>query len=174
MSIEVCPMTLKEANAFVEQHHRHHKPVVGHKFSIGCTDGKEIVGVAIVGRPVSRHLDDGWTLEVNRLCTDGTHNACSMLYAAAWRAARAMGYKRLVTYILDSESGVSLRAAGWKCIGQAGGLRWTGKRRPEVDLYPAQMKIRWEKEENDGTTDEARHRWTGNDGLPEVRSGLDG
>lgn len=91
MSLEVCPMTLKEANAFVEQHHRHHKPVVGHKFSIGCTDGKEIVGVAIVGRPVSRHLDDGWTLEVNRLCTDGTHNACSMLYAAAWRAARAMG-----------------------------------------------------------------------------------
>lgn len=126
MSLEVCPMTLKEANAFVEQHHRHHKPVVGHKFSIGCTDGKEIVGVAIVGRPVSRHLDDGWTLEVNRLCTDGTHNACSMLYAAAWRAARAMGYKRLVTYILDSESGTSLKASGWKCVGQAGGLRWTG------------------------------------------------
>ena len=156
MSLEVCPMTLKEANAFVEQHHRHHKPVVGHKFSIGCTDGKEIVGVAIVGRPVSRHLDDGWTLEVNRLCTDGTHNACSMLYAAAWRAARAMGYKRLVTYILDSESGTSLKASGWKCVGQAGGLRWTGKRRPEVDLYPAQMKIRWEKEEEDnGTTDTA-------------------
>lgn len=134
-------------------HHRHHKPVVGHKFSIGCTDGKEIVGVAIVGRPVSRHLDDGWTLEVNRLCTDGTHNACSMLYAAAWRAARAMGYKRLVTYILDSESGTSLKASGWKCVGQAGGLRWTGKRRPEVDLYPAQMKIRWEKEEHDGSVD---------------------
>jgi hypothetical protein len=153
MSLEVCPMTLKEANAFVEQHHRHHKPVVGHKFSIGCTDGKEIVGVAIVGRPVSRHLDDGWTLEVNRLCTDGTRNACSMLYAAAWRAARAMGYKRLVTYILDSESGTSLKASGWKCVGQAGGLRWTGKRRPEVDLYPAQMKIRWEKEEHDGSDD---------------------
>lgn len=115
---------------------------------------KEIVGVAIVGRPVSRHLDDGWTLEVNRLCTDGTHNACSMLYAAAWRAARAMGYRRIVTYILDSESGTSLKASGWKCVGQAGGLRWTGKRRPEVDLYPAQMKIRWEKEEQDGATDE--------------------
>lgn len=113
----------------------------------------EIVGVAIVGRPVSRHLDDGWTLEVNRLCTDGTHNACSMLYAAAWRAARAMGYKRLVTYILDSESGTSLKASGWKCVGQAGGLRWTGKRRPEVDLYPAQMKIRWEKDEHDGSVD---------------------
>lgn len=89
---------------------------------------------------------DGWTLEVNRLCTDGTHNACSMLYAAAWRAARAMGYKKLVTYILDSENGTSLRAAGWKCVGQAGGPRWTGKRRPEVDLCPAQMKIRFERE----------------------------
>lgn len=144
--LEVCPMTLKEANAFVEQYHRHHGPVVGHKFSIGCSDGEKIVGGVIVGRPVSRHLDDGWTLEVNRLCSDGTRNVCSMLYAAAWRAARAMGYKRLVTYILDTESGVSLRAAGWKCIGQAGGLRWTGKRRPEVDLCPAQMKMRFEKE----------------------------
>lgn len=139
-------MTLKEANSFVGQHHRHHGPVTGHKFSIGLsTDGK-VVGVVIVGRPVSRYLDDGWTLEVNRLCTDGTRNACSMLYAAAWRAARAMGYKRLITYILESESGVSLRAAGWKCIGQAGGLRWTGKRRPEVDLYPAEKKQRYQME----------------------------
>lgn len=145
--LEVCPMTLREANAYVEQYHRHHGPVVGHKFSIGLSDGEKIVGVAIVGRPVARHLDDGWTLEVNRLCTDGTRNACSMLYAAAWRAARAMGYKRLVTYILDTENGASLRAAGWKCIGQAGGLRWTGKRRPEVDLCPAQMKIRFERTE---------------------------
>ena len=144
MALDICPMTLKEANAFVEQHHRHHKPVVGHKFSIGCTDGEKIVGVAIVGRPVSRYLDDGWTLEVNRLCTDGTRSACSMLYAAAWRAARAMGYKKLVTYILESENGASLKASGWKCVGQAGGLRWTGKRRPKVDLCPAQMKIRWE------------------------------
>ena len=131
--LEIVPMTLREANAFVEQNHRHHGPVVGHKFSIGISDGEKIVGVAIVGRPVSRHLDDGWTLEVNRLCTDGSRNACSALYAAAWRAARAMGYKRLVTYILESETG------------QAGGLRWTGRRRPEVDLYPAQMKIRFEK-----------------------------
>lgn len=146
--LELCPMTLKEANVFVEQHHRHHGPVVGHKFSIGLSDGNEIVGVAIVCRPVSRHLDDGWTLEVTRLCTDGTRNACSMLYSAAWRAARAMGYKRLVTYILDTENGASLKAAGWRCVGQAGGLRWTGKRRPEVDLYPAQMKIRFEMTED--------------------------
>ena len=76
--LEIVPMTLKEANAFVEQNHRHHGPVVGHKFSIGLSDGEKIVGVAIVGRPVARHLDDGWTLEVNRLCTDGTRNACSI------------------------------------------------------------------------------------------------
>jgi len=146
MGLDIVPVSLAEANAFVEQHHRHHKPTVGHKFSIGATDGESIVGVAIVGRPVARHLDDGLTLEVNRLCTDGTRNACSILYAAAWRAARAMGYKRLVTYILDSENGASLRAAGWKCVGQAGGLRWTGKRKPTVDLCPAQMKIRFEVE----------------------------
>ena len=144
MVLEIVPMTLREANAFVEQKHRHHGKVVGHKFSIGASNGKEIVGVAIVGRPVGRYLDDGWTLEVNRLCTDGSRNACSMLYAAAWRATRAMEYKRLITYILDTEPGTSLKAAGWKCVGQAGGLRWTGKRRPQVDLYPAQMKIRWE------------------------------
>ena len=144
MSLDICPVSLQEANAFVEQHHRHHRPVVGHKFSIGATDGKKIVGVAIVGRPVSRYLDDGLTLEVTRCCTDGTRNACSMLYAAAWRASRAMGYKKLITYILASESGTSIKAAGWKCVGQAGGLRWTGKRKPEVDLYPAQMKMRFE------------------------------
>lgn len=147
--LELIPMTLREANAFVEQHHRHHKPVVGHKFSIGVSDGEKVVGVAIVGRPVGRFLDDGWTLEVTRLCTDGTHNACSMLYAAAWRAARAMGYRCVVTYILESETGASLKAAGWKCVGKAGGLRWTGRRRPEVDLYPAQMKIRFERTEEE-------------------------
>lgn len=144
--LDIVPVTLKEANAFVEQYHRHHRPVVGHKFSIAATDGEKIVGVSIVGRPVSRYMDDGLTLEVTRLCTDGTHNACSILYAASWRAARAMGYKKLITYILESETGSSLKAAGWKCVGKAGGLRWTGKRRPTVDLCPAQMKIRFEKE----------------------------
>ena len=102
--------------------------------------------VAIVGRPVSRYLDDGLTLEVNRLCTDGTQNACSFLYGAAARAARTMGYQKIITYILDTESGVSLRAAGWKCAGLAGGKIWTGKRRPSEPLYPAQMKYRYEKE----------------------------
>lgn len=143
--LALIPVTLAAANAFVAQHHRTHKPVRGHKFSIGCTAGGQLVGVAIIGRPVSRHLDDGLTLEVNRLCTDGTKNACSMLYAAAWRAARAIGYKKIITYTLDTESGVSLRAAGWKCAGLAGGKRWTGNRRPAADLYPAQMKYRYER-----------------------------
>ncbi|MCM1213445.1 MAG: hypothetical protein NC548_02875 [Lachnospiraceae bacterium] len=143
--LTLTPVSLAEANAFVAQHHRHHKPVVGHKFSIGCTADGRLVGVAIVGRPVSRYLDNGLTLEVNRLCTDGTKNACSMLYAAAWRAARAMGYLKIITYTLDTESGASLRAAGWTCAGLAGGKRWTGSRRPAADLYPAQMKYRYEK-----------------------------
>lgn len=143
--LELTPVSLANANAFVAQHHRHHKPVTGHKFSIGCTANGRLVGVAIVGRPVSRYLDDGLTLEVNRLCTDGTKNACSMLYAAAWRAARAIGYRKIITYILDSESGGSLKAAGWECAGLAGGKRWTGKRHPAADLYPAQMKYRYER-----------------------------
>lgn len=143
--LTLTPVSLAEANAFVVQHHRHHKPVTGHKFSIGCTADGRLVGVAIVGRPVSRYLDNGLTLEVNRLCTDGTKNACSMLYAAAWRAARAMGYLKIITYTLDTENGASLRAAGWTCAGLAGGKRWTGSRRPAADLYPAQMKYRYEK-----------------------------
>lgn len=142
--LELVPITLKEANYYVKEHHRHHQPVTGHKFSIAASVDGEIVGVAIVGRPVSRYLDDGWTLEVNRLCTDGTKNACSFLYAAAWRVARNLGYKKLITYILETETGTSLKAAGWKCIGKCGGKRWTGVRRPEVDLYPAQMKLRFE------------------------------
>lgn len=148
-NLYLVPISLSEANEFVEKHHRHHGKVTGHKFSIAVAEKEEIVGVAIVGRPVSRFLDDGWTLEVNRLCTKGTKNACSMLYAAAWRAARAMGYKKPITYTLESENGTSLKAAGWRCVGEAGGLRWTGKRKPSVDLYPAQMKLRYEIEEED-------------------------
>ena len=143
--LTLTPINLKTANAFVQQYHRHHKPTRGHKFSIGVSDNGALVGVAICGRPVARRLDDGYTLEVNRLCTDGTPNACSILYAAAYRAARAMGYNKVITYILDTESGVSLRASGWRCAGLAGGREWTGKRRPSEPLYPAQMKYRYEK-----------------------------
>lgn len=143
--LTLTPVSLAQANAFVAEHHRHHKAVTGHKFSIGCAADGELVGVAIVGRPVSRYLDDGLTLEVTRLCTTGAKNACSMLYGAAARAARAIGYQRIITYTLDTESGASLRAAGWRCAGLAGGKRWTGQRRPATDLYPAQMKYRYEK-----------------------------
>ena len=143
--LSLVPVSLKEANAFVAEHHRHHKPTRGHKFSVGCAAEGRLVGVAIVGRPVSRYLDDGLTLEVNRLGTTGEQNACSMLYGAAARAAKAMGYQKIITYTLDSEPGTSLRAAGWTCAGPAGGERWTGQRRPATDLYPAQMKLRYEK-----------------------------
>lgn len=141
----LTPITLREANAFVDRHHRHHKAVTGHKFSIGCSQDGQLVGVAIMGRPVSRYLDDGLTLEVNRLCTTGEKNACSMLYAAAARAAKAMGYHKIITYTLDTEPGTSLRAAGWMCAGPAGGVRWTGSRRPAADRCPPQKKLRYEK-----------------------------
>ena len=138
------PVTLAEANAFVLQHHRHHGAVVGAKFTIGLNDGTNIVAVVIVGRPVSRNLDDGWTAEVTRLCTDGTPHAASKLYAAAWRAARAMGYKRLITYTLNTEPGTSLVAAGWKCVGRTEGGSWSRPSRPRIDTHPLQCKLRWE------------------------------
>lgn len=140
----LIPMTLTEANEFVRQFHRHHKPVVGHKFSIGITDGQTVRGVVIVGRPVARMLDNGTTLEVNRCCTDGVKNGCSMLYGAAWRAAKALGYKKLITYTLPTEGGSSLRAAGWKLLGEAGGGNWNVKSRPRVDTQHQQMKLKWE------------------------------
>ena len=143
--MQVVPIDFAEAAAFVKQHHRHHKPPIGHKFSIAASHEGEIVAVAMVGRPVSRHLDDGWTLEVNRVASDGSRNANSMLYGAAWRAARAMGYRRLVTYTLQSEGGASMRGAGWRCVGEAGGGSWSCESRPRVDLHPLQTKLRWEK-----------------------------
>lgn len=110
--MRVCHLELRDANVFVESHHRHHKKIQGHRFSLGCLDGGVLVGVAVVGRPVSGKNQDIW-LEVTRLCTDGTKNACSFLYGAAARAGRALGYGRIQTYILETESGISLRAAGW-------------------------------------------------------------
>jgi hypothetical protein len=144
--MELVPITLKEANAFVAVHHRHHKPVVGHKYSIGIAVDGQVRGVVIVGRPVARRLDNGWTLEVNRCCTDGVKNGCSALYGAAWRAAKALGYKRLITYTLPEEGGPSLRGAGWKCIGGKGGGNWNVKSRPRIDtahLLQGQ-KLLWE------------------------------
>ena len=135
---------LETANAFVSAHHRHHKPVVGHKFSLGALVGETLVGVAIVGRPVARLRDDGLTLEVTRLCTDGTRNACSFLYGAAARAAFALGYKRIGTYILASESGATLNAAGWRMIGQTAGGSWSRTSRVRDDNHPLERKTLFE------------------------------
>jgi hypothetical protein len=137
-------MTLKAAFAYVRDVHRHHRPPQGGLFAIGLRNGDEIVGCCVVGRPVARRLQDGFTAEVTRLCTDGTKNACSMLYAAAWRACRAIGYRRLLTYILDTEPGTSLKAAGWKCLGNAGGGSWSVPSRPRIDKHPTQGKLRFE------------------------------
>jgi hypothetical protein len=142
--LTAVPMTLREADAYVDAMHRHHKAPQGGLFAIGASDGDAIVGVVIVGKPVARMLADGWTCEVTRLATDGSRNACSMLYRAAWRAARAMGYRRLVTYTLPEEGGSSLRAAGFLLIGEAGGGSWSRESRPRVDLHPTQQKLRWE------------------------------
>jgi len=143
--LTVVPLPLDEANAFVAQHHRHHKPVPGHKFSLGVADETGAIrGVAIVGRPVARMLDNGLTLEVNRVATDGCPNACSALYGAAWRAAKALGYRRLITYTLNTEPGTSLRGAGWKLLGERGGGSWSCESRPRVDKHPTQMKLLWE------------------------------
>jgi len=143
--LRVVPCSLREASAYVAQYHRHHKPPRGGKFAVAVADEERVRGVAIVGRPVSRVLQDGWTLEVTRLATDGARNACSLLYGAAWRAARAMGYRRVVTYTLPSEGGGSLRGAGWTLIGEVGGGSWSRESRPRVDEHPLQRKLRWER-----------------------------
>ena len=146
MTLEVSPIDFAEANAFVASFHRHHRPVVGCKFCVAVSDESgKVRGVAIVGRPVARMLDNGFTLEVNRCCTDGARNACSMLYGACWRIAKAMGFRKLITYTLPEEGGASLRAAGWKLIGERGGGNWNVKSRPRIDTaqHLAGQKLLW-------------------------------
>lgn len=143
--MRIQPITFKQACDFIAKHHRHHRPTVGCKFCIGLFDGEKMVGCAVCGRPVSRHLDDGLTCEINRLCTDGSKNACSLLYGASCRVAKAMGYKKAITYILESENGVSLKASNFVCEGTAGGKKWTGKRDRGQGL-PYEMKTRWVKD----------------------------
>lgn len=150
--LRVIPLELKEANATVYAWHRHHKPCQGHRFSIGVIDGNDVVrGAIIVGRPVARLAGHPRVvLEVTRLVTDGTPNACSMLYAAAARVGKALGYARIQTYILDEETGVTLRASGWDCQGEAGGGQWKhtdGK--PRRTDQPTGTKTRWAKRLND-------------------------
>ena len=144
MTLELQPISYKEACEFIKKYHRHHLPPQGWKFGIAVNDGEKVVGVVTIGRPVARAFDNGWTLEVTRCCTDGTYNCASMLYSAAWRAVRAMGYRRLITYTLKEEPGTSLKAANWKVVGEAGGGSWNRLSRPRVDKAPLGDKMLWE------------------------------
>lgn len=142
--LTIVPIFQKEAFSFVSSYHRHHRKPVGSVFQIAVSDGEKIVGVAIVGRPNGRRQQDGFTLEVTRLCTDGTQNACSMLYSACWRTAKGLGYRKLITYILNSEPGTSLKASGWVLIGERGGGSWSVPSRPREDNHPLQKKLLFE------------------------------
>lgn len=144
MKLTLQPITFPEACEFIRLHHRHHLPPQGWKFGIAVNDGEKVVGVITIGRPVARMLDDGWTLEVTRCATDGTKNAPSILYGAAKRAAFALGYKRIITYTLSSEPGTTLRASGYKCLGETGGGSWNCKSRPRISKHPEEMKTLWE------------------------------
>lgn len=152
--LELQPINWDEACIFIAQHHRHHLPSQGWKFGIAVNASclqpgyqeseRAVVGVITIGRPVARRLDNGVTLEVTRCCTDGTKNAASMLYGAAWRACKALGYKRLVTYTLESETGTSLVAAGWRSLYTTPGASWSVPSRPRVDTHPLGQRTLWE------------------------------
>ena len=152
--MKAIPLELKEANAFVEQLHRHHKPVHRDKFRIGCLDDNDnLCGVIQLARPVSRCLDDGLTIEAVRCCTDGTYNACSFLYSRAARIAKEMGYSKIITYILSEEQGTSLKASGWECEAvDVGGGTWDRPSRPRELMcdgkakYSTSKKQRWKKD----------------------------
>lgn len=146
-SLSIVPLTLGQANDLVASLHRHHKPAVGHRFSIGCVmDNGELCGAAIVGRPVARMSPQYKWAEVTRLVTNGEKNACSALYGACARIAREMGFERIQTFILESESGVSLKASGWIFDGVSSGGDWNvpsrGGRRTD---QPMDRKQRWVK-----------------------------
>ena len=149
MALTAVPITLTEAREFVGNFHRHNKPPVGGVFAVGVSDGNKLVGVAIAGRPVARMLDNGETLEVTRCCVldDAPKGSCSFLYARCWNAARALGWKRILTYTLQAESGASLRGAGWKVIAQTDGYNpaaWQSRPGREWQAVVGQAKFRWE------------------------------
>ena len=141
--LEIKPIHLKPAREWVSQYHRHNIPPVGGKFAVACYDSNRECGVAICGRPTARYSDDGETLEIYRCCTDGTFNACSKLYGACVRIAKDMGYRRVITYTLESECGASLKAANFHFDGEAGGIAWTGRRKRNYYISPEEMKNRW-------------------------------
>lgn len=143
--MKAIPIELKAANEFVAAFHRHHKPVYRDKFRIGCEVDGRLVGVVQLARPVSRMLDNGKTIEVVRLCTDGTKGVCSFLYSRAARIAKEMGYEKIITYILESESGTSLKASGWHKVADIRGQEWSRPSRPRHTSAPACNKQRWVK-----------------------------
>jgi len=143
--LRITPLTLKQANQLVKVLHRHHKPVVGHRFSIGCVDENgKLVGAAIVGRPTGRKNPQYTCAEITRLVTDGTPNACSMLYGACARIAKNMGFERIQTFILDSETGISLKASGYvfDCISQGGDWNQPSRGGRRTD-QPQEAKQKW-------------------------------
>lgn len=149
MTLYAVPVGLAEAQQFVASFHRHNKAPKGYLFAVGVSDGESLVGVATVGRPVARHLDDGETAEVTRCCViaEAPKGACSFLYARCWQAAKAMGWKRMVTYTLQSESGSSLRGAGWKVVAevkQRDPGNWQNRPGREWQPVVGQAKFRWE------------------------------
>jgi hypothetical protein len=142
--LKIVPLELKDLNAFVALHHRHHKPVQGHRFSIGAELNGVLVGGCSVGRPVARMTDQRRTLEVTRLVTDGTRNACSLLYSAAARVGKELGYAKIQTFILETEPGTSLKAAGWMLECESGGGDWTRDSKPNRRQdQPQTPKQRW-------------------------------
>jgi hypothetical protein len=143
--LRTVPTTLRDANAFVAAHHRHHKPVRGHTSSTAVVDDQGTVrGVAIIGRPLARKIDHRQVCEVLRVATDGCANACSALYGAACRIAKAFGYAHVLTYTLGTEPGTSLRAAGWKPVALTDGGSWSREGREREDAHPLIPKVRWE------------------------------
>lgn len=167
--LRVVPVELTDANAFVARLHRHHAPAQGHRFSLGVVNDENVlVGVAIVGRPVARKVHPRRVLEVVRLCTDGTYNACSALYGAAARVGKAMGFDSIQTYTLPEEGGASLRASGWEDEGEAGGGQWKhtdGK--PRRTDQPTNVKTRWRRTLNPAASD-----WSMPEGVVEVMPSL--
>lgn len=144
--MEIKPVTFKEASNFINLHHRHHNATVGCKFCVGLYDNAKLIGCAVCGRPVSRYYDNGEMCEINRVCVlDGYKNGRSMLYGACCRIAKNMGYKKIITYTLQSESGVSLRASNFVCEGSAGGEIWSGNRCRDNGV-PREKKIRWKRD----------------------------
>lgn len=142
--MNVVRVELKEANEFVALHHRHHKPVVGHRFSIGVEHDGKLVGVVIVGRPVARQVCQKTIAEVTRLATDGTRNACSFLYGQAARAAKELGFESIQTFILPTESGTSLKASGWENLGSTKVGSWHSRTQRRAD-QPEMPKVKWRK-----------------------------